>query len=99
MDAVKGMQFDLELPQGVAVDAQDFSISSALPNFQLSASELGDNAFRLIVFSLSGASVPAGDHPLVTCQGAVASDMIQGAYALTNVICRTCPTPTWPLWP
>ena len=88
VDAVKGMQFDLELPQGVAVDAQDFSISSALPNFQLSASELGDNAFRLIVFSLSGASVPAGDHPLVTCQGAVASDMIQGAYDLpfTNVI-------------
>ena len=87
-DAIKGMQFDVHIPEGIAIETQDFELSPTWSSFQLSTSSLGDNAFRVIVFSLSGATLPPGDEALVLCQGSVDQDMVQASYdlPLTNVV-------------
>ena len=35
-DAIKGMQFDVQIPEGIAIGAQDFGLSPAWSSFQLS---------------------------------------------------------------
>ena len=81
-EPIKGMQCDVVVPEGILMGAQDFGLLLDDPSFQLSVSSLGDNLFRVLVFNLTGAPVPAGDHAFLSCLGSVDSDMEDGVYPL-----------------
>ena len=81
-EPLKGMQFDVDLPEGIVAGPQDFGLLLDDPSFQLSVSSLGANAFRLLVFNLTGASVPAGNQAFISCSGGVDLVMQEGIYPL-----------------
>ena len=81
-EPLKGMQFDVGLPEGIVAGPQDFGLLLDDPSFQLSVSSLGANAFRLLVFNLTGASVPAGNQAFISCSGGVDLVMQEGIYPL-----------------
>ncbi|MGB1364557.1 MAG: choice-of-anchor D domain-containing protein [Flavobacteriales bacterium] len=81
-EPLKGMQFDVGLPEGIVAGSPDFGLLLDDPSFQLSVSSLGANVFRLLVFNLTGASVPAGNQALVSCSGGVDVDMEVTTYPL-----------------
>ena len=81
-EPLKGVQFDVDLPEGIVAGSQDFGLLLEDPSFQLSVSSLGANAFRVLVFNLTGASVPAGNQAFVSCSGGVDLVMTGGIYPL-----------------
>ena len=81
-EPLKGMQFDVDLPEGIVTGPQDFGLLLDDPSFQLSVSSLGANVFRVIVFNLTGASVPAGNQAFVSCSGGVDVDLEETTYPL-----------------
>ena len=50
-EPIKGMQFDLTWPEGVAFDMDAMALSPEWGAFQLSVSALGDNTYRVLVFT------------------------------------------------
>ena len=87
-EPIKGMQFDLTWPEGVAFDMDAMALSPEWDAFQLSVSMLGDNTYRVLVFNFAGATVPEGDVGVAQVSGTMSVDVAAGAYAvaLSDVI-------------
>lgn len=87
-EPIKGMQFDVTWPEGVAFDMDAMALSPEWGAFQLSVSALGDNTYRVLVFNFAGATVPEGDVGVAQVSGTMSVDVAAGAHAvvLSDVI-------------
>ena len=81
-EPIKGMQFDVTWPEGVAFDMDAVALSSEWGAFQLSVSALGDNTYRVLVFNFAGATVPEGDLGVAQVSGTMSVDVAAGAHAV-----------------
>ena len=84
-DIVKGLQFDFSLPEGISLNANDISATSRLNGFILSAQEVSTNTFRVLVFSLSGASIDTGTGAIITLPITVGSGITDGVYPIALI--------------
>ena len=87
-EPIKGMQFDVTWPEGVAFDMDAMALSPEWGAFQLSVSALGENTYRVLVFNFAGATVPEGDVGVAQVLGTMSEDVAAGAHAvvLSDVI-------------
>lgn len=81
-EPIKGMQFDVTWPEGVAFDMDAMALSPEWGAFQLSVSALGENTYRVLVFNFSGATVPEGDVGVAQVSGTMSEDVAAGAHAV-----------------
>ena len=81
-EPIKGMQFDVTWPEGVAFDMDAMALSPEWGAFQLSVSALGENTYRVLVFNFAGATVPEGDVGVAQVSGTMSEDVAAGAHAV-----------------
>ena len=81
-EPIKGMQFDVTWPEGVAFDMDAMALSPEWGAFQLSVSALGDNTYRVLGFNFAGATVPEGDVGVAQVSGTMSVDVAAGAHAV-----------------
>lgn len=81
-EPIKGMQFDVTWPEGVAFDMDAMALSPEWDAFQLSVSALGENTYRVLVFNFAGATVPEGDVGVAQVSGTMSEDVAAGAHAV-----------------
>ena len=81
-EPIKGMQFDVTWPEGVAFDMDAMALGSEWGAFQFSVSALGDNTYRVVVFNFAGATVPEGDVGVAQVSGTMSVDVAAGAHAV-----------------
>ena len=81
-EPIKGMQFDVTWPEGVAFDMDAMALSPEWGAFQLSVSALGENTYRVLVFNFAGATVPEGDVGVAQVSGTMSVDVAAGAHAV-----------------
>lgn len=87
-EEVRGIQFDITLPSEFTFDTADLIERSRIADFQTSISDLGNNTFRVISFSLTSAVLAAGDEAVLSFPTLVDDMTTAGEYTLdlTNVI-------------
>ncbi|MCF6212610.1 MAG: choice-of-anchor D domain-containing protein [Flavobacteriaceae bacterium] len=87
-DAVKGVQFDLELPLGFVLDIINIDITDRTTGFTLSASNLTETTYRVILYSVSGATLSNGDLSIIQLPISIASGTTLGSYQFnfSNII-------------
>lgn len=81
-EPIKGMQFDVTWPEGVAFDMDAMALGPEWGAFQLSVSALGENTYRVLVFNFAGATVPEGDVGVAQVSGTMSEDVAAGAHAV-----------------
>ena len=81
-EPIKGMQFDVTWPEGVAFDMDAMALSPEWGAFQLSVSALGENTYRVLIFNFAGATVPEGDVGVAQVSGTMSVDVAAGAHAV-----------------
>ena len=81
-EPIKGMQFDVTWPGGVAFDMDAMALSPEWGAFQLSVSAWGENTYRVLVFNFAGATVPEGDVGVAQVSGTMSEDVPAGAHAV-----------------
>ena len=86
-DIVKGLQFDFVLPDGVTLIASEISATSRLDGFNVSAQEIATDTFRVLIFSLSSATIDIGTESIINLPVFIEQNISDGAYpvALTDV--------------
>ena len=87
-DVVKGMEFDLVLPTGFTFNPADITATSRLTGFIVSSSEISTNTYKVLVFSLSSATISAGTGAILNLPVFIESTVSNGVYPLefTNVV-------------
>ena len=88
-DVIKGLQFDFTLPSGFTLNSADIpgAATSRLDGFTISAQEVSQNTFRVIIFSLTSATVSPGNTPIFNLPEFIESSVSNGVYPIsfTNV--------------
>jgi hypothetical protein len=79
-EPIKGMQFDVTLPEGLEIDEGEMALTLEWTGFQLSTSNLGGNTYRILIFNFSGLTVPDGDVSVVEVSGFMSPDVMSGVY-------------------
>ncbi|GGE06835.1 hypothetical protein GCM10010831_05410 [Psychroflexus salis] len=87
-EAVKGIQFDLVIPSGFLLDIDNISETSILNNFSMSVSEIDDNIFRFIIYTLGDNLINNGDETILKLPVFIEDTVPYGSYSFdfTNVI-------------
>lgn len=87
-DAVRAVQFDVELPLGFNLQSSNLTTTARSAGFNVSASLLSTNKYRVIVYNFSNASLSAGSESIINFPVILNSDLSSGAYSLvfSNVI-------------
>ncbi|MEW4925009.1 BspA family leucine-rich repeat surface protein [Algibacter sp. 2305UL17-15] len=87
-DIVKGMEFNFVLPEGFTLNPADIVKSSRLDGFIVSAQEISENTFKVLVFSLSSATVASGTGAILNLPIIIEPEVSNAVYpiAFTDVI-------------
>jgi len=64
-DAVKGVQFDVELPIGFRMDVDDISKTESTSDFSLVGSEQNNTTYRIILYSSDNSIITSGDTAII----------------------------------
>ncbi|MDA0888354.1 MAG: choice-of-anchor D domain-containing protein [Bacteroidetes bacterium] len=87
-NSVKGVQVDIDFPQGFSFDFSNMVMSSSTTNFSISSSSLSNGNRRIIIYNTSGESISAGSEVLFELPFSVNNDTSYNDYTLTysNVV-------------
>ena len=87
-DAVKAVQFDMELPIGFDFDANNIATTDRTIGFSIVASNLSGTTYRVILYSTSNIILDPGDQSIIELPIFIANDVALGTYTFnfTNVI-------------
>lgn len=87
-NSVKGVQVDIDFPQGFSFDFSNMEMSSSTTNFSISSSSLSNGNRRIIIYNTSGESIGAGSEVLFELPFSVNNDTSYNDYALaySNVV-------------
>ncbi|CAM2859305.1 Por secretion system C-terminal sorting domain-containing protein [Flavobacterium succinicans] len=64
-DAVRAVQFDVELPSGFILQSSNLTTTARSAGFNVSASLLSGNKYRILLYSFSSASISAGSESIL----------------------------------
>lgn len=79
-DAVRAVQFDLELPNGFELDLTNVATTLITSEYLLSASELSLNNYRIIMYSQTNTALNKGDQAIIEIPVFINSGLILGEY-------------------
>ena len=87
-NSVKGVQVDIDFPQGFSFDFSNMAMSSSTTNFSISSSSLSNGNRRIIIYNTSGESISAGSEVLFELPFSVNNDTSYNDYTLaySNVV-------------
>jgi hypothetical protein len=87
-DAVRAIQFDVELPSGFNLQSSTLTTTARSAGFYVSASLLSANKYRVLLYSFSNASLTAGTASIINLPVFLNSNLIVGTYSFvySNVI-------------
>ena len=87
-NSVKGVQVDIDFPQGFSFDFSNMAMSSSTTNFSISSSSLSNGNRRIIIYNTSGESISAGSEVLFELPFSVNNDTSYNDYSLaySNVV-------------
>ncbi|MDG1793449.1 MAG: choice-of-anchor D domain-containing protein [Flavobacteriaceae bacterium] len=87
-NSVKGVQVDIDFPQGFSFDFSNMVMSSSTTNFSISSSSLSNGNRRIIIYNTSGESIGAGSEVLFELPFSVNNDTSYNDYTLaySNVV-------------
>ena len=87
-NSVKGVQVDIDFPQGFSFDFSNMVMSSSTTNFSISSSSLSNGNRRIIIYNTSGESISAGSEVLFELPFSVNNDTSYNDYTLaySNVV-------------
>ena len=87
-DIIRAIQFDIELPTGFTLDNSNIMEMSRLTGFNISNSNLGNNTYRILAFSFSGATIPVGNDAVISLPITLDPMLAIGNYTfpITNII-------------
>ena len=87
-NSVKGVQVDIDFPQGFSFDFSNMEMSSSTTNFSISSSSLSNGNRRIIIYNTSGESIGAGSEVLFELPFSVNNDTSYNDYTLaySNVV-------------
>ncbi|WP_282122121.1 BspA family leucine-rich repeat surface protein [Algibacter mikhailovii] len=86
-DVVKGLQFDFVLPEGITFNPKEIIGTSRLDGFIIKAQEVSKNTYKVIIFSLSSATITSGTRAILELPVFIDSEINNGVYpmAFTDV--------------
>ena len=79
-DAIRAVQFDINIPVGFVLDKDNVSALAALTGFNMSSSDLGNGNYRFVIYTLSSNVIAAGTNPLLELPISVDSAIAYGDY-------------------
>ncbi|PWA09536.1 Ig-like domain-containing protein [Flavobacterium laiguense] len=87
-DAVRAIQFDVELPSGFNLQSSNLTTTARSAGFNVSASLLSTNKYRILLYSFSNASLSAGTESIINFPVSLNSNLNSGNYSFvySNVI-------------
>ena len=87
-DAVRAVQFDVELPTGFNLDVNNVAITERTVGFTVAASNLSGTTYRIILYSTSSLSLNPGDLSIISLPILISESVVLGVYSFnfTNVI-------------
>jgi hypothetical protein len=87
-ESIKAIQFDIDLPLGFNLDAQNVSGTERVNGFSISVSLLTGNKYRVLVYSTSNYAIPLGDGTVLNFPVFLDRETVPGSYILdiTGVI-------------
>ncbi|UFH35597.1 Ig-like domain-containing protein [Flavobacterium acetivorans] len=87
-DAVRAIQFDVELPLGFDLQSSNLTTTSRSGGFNVSASLLSANKYRILLYSFSNSSLSAGTESIINFPVSLTSNLVSGNYSFiySNVI-------------
>lgn len=87
-NSVKGVQVDIDFPQGFSFDFSNMAMSSSTTNFSISSSSLSNGNRRIIIYNTSGESISAGSEVLFELPFSVNNETSYNDYTLaySNVV-------------
>lgn len=87
-DAVRAIQFDVELPSGFNLQSSTLTTTARSAGFNVSASLLSANKYRVLLYSVSNVSLIAGTESIINFPVFLNSDLGTGTYSFvySNVI-------------
>ena len=80
-ETLSGFQFDLELPEGI--EFVKIEKTERLEDFSLSCSNISDNKYTIISFSMDGDEISTGNGTIVNLKVNIPSDYTAGDYITT----------------
>ncbi len=86
---VKAIQYDFKLPENFSIIKDDISLSDELKEFSLSASDLGNDKYRVIIFSQSSTIIEEKNNPIINYLNIDINNVVKkGVYNIefTNVV-------------
>lgn len=87
-DAVRAIQFDVELPSGFNLQSTNLTTTARSAGFNVSASLLSANKYRVLLYSFSNASLISGTESIINFPVFLNSNLSAGTYSFiySNVI-------------
>ncbi|HEU4791945.1 MAG TPA: Ig-like domain-containing protein [Flavobacterium sp.] len=87
-DAVRAIQFDIELPSGFNLQSANLSTTVRSVGFNVSASLLSANKYRIVLYSFSNTSLSSGNESTINFPVFLDSNLNSGSYSFvySNVI-------------
>ena len=87
-DAVRAVQFDVQLPTGFALTPSNIATTARSAGFTVSASLLSGNTYRVLLYSVSSLSMGIGDGAVLNFPVSLSSSVNPGIYSFiySNVV-------------
>ncbi len=87
-DAVRALQFDVELPAGFTLIPSNCTITARSAGFTVSASLLSGNTYRILLYNVSNSSISVGDGAILNFPVTLSSTMNTGVYSFiySNIV-------------
>jgi hypothetical protein len=87
-DAVRAIQFDVDLPSGFDLQSSELKTTARSNGFDVSASLLSANKYRVLLYSFSSTFLPSGTESVINFPVFINSNVINGSYSFvySNVI-------------
>ena len=79
---IRGFQFDITFPAGFEFNSSDINKLELPSSFIVTASNVGDNTFRVVGFSLSNENIPSGEWPILSFPVLIDSSLPTGNYTV-----------------
>ncbi|MDR6844561.1 putative Ig domain-containing protein [Flavobacterium granuli] len=82
-DAVRAVQFDVELPTGFDLQTANIATTARTAGFNVTTSLLSSNKYRVLLYSFSNVSLNAGSESILNFPVFINSNVNLGAYPFT----------------
>jgi surface protein len=82
LQEIRGFQFDVTFPEGFSFNPSNITLLDIPESFNVSASNIGDNVYRVIGFSFTNEAIPIGNMPIISLPLVIDNTVPTGDYVV-----------------